>query len=569
MPPPTSSDYLDQLRLSLLHLAPILDDDALEASAGVLALVAQLDLEPARAILQACYAANPRGGEPWDPVVLLRCLFVMIHTGEPSINRWVPALRASLVLRAACGLSLTGPTPGVGTFYDFLHRLHDGPRRVVPGEALPERPSLTERRRASAPVKPSEMPAPAEKPKKAKKKDKKKKRKGAKDNESVGGADGVNGAGSADGTDSAVEEKANETMTARIVKELEAAKDQKRPVDLLRRLSDLLLILAVKPSAERGLLGDTQRIITHGDGSALTTGADSHGRKTCEHDRFERCDCPRLWTDPDARWGYVASLNEYFFGHHFYEISVSSQGRDLPLALRLDPGNTSDFAQSLWTLDALQKQWAEEGLGWKIGTFIADAGHDAEPIYRYLVDHEITPVIPLRDLGPARHPGRPELTLSPRGVPMCEAGVEMAGWGTSGTNHASNFVCPFKARKLSCCPKAPESDPTWSCRPELKLGPTVTVASDDNPRIFSPLPRNHPEWARLMGMRSGCERSNAAKKKGLKLEQARHVRASFWLIRLHLIAIVQHARAWVASMRPKAWLRAFLDTGDPGLATAA
>lgn len=528
MPPPTSSDYLDELRLSLLQLDSTFNGgDALGAGADLLILLAHLDLEPARPILEACYALSPRGGQPWDPVILLRCLFVMIHKGEASINRWVPELRSSPLLRAASGLSLTGRTPGVGTFYDFLHRLHDGPRRVVPGEPLPERPSVTERRRAQAPVKPSEKPKKAQ------------------------------------------EKKTNETMTARIVKELEAMKDHKRPADLLQRLADLLLILAVQPSAERGLLGDTQHMVAHGDGSSLTTGADSHGHKVCEHGPFERCNCPRLWTDPDARWGYVASVDKYFYGHHFYEISVSNRGRDLPIALRLDPGNTSDFAQSLWTLDAVEKQWKEHGLEWKMATFVADAGHDAEPIYRYLADHAITPVIPLRDQGPARHPDRPELTLSPRGVPMCEGGVEMAANGTAGSNHANLFICPFKAGKLRRCPIAPESDPGWSCRPELKFGPAVTIPSNDNPRIFAPLPRNSPEWARLMALRSGCERSNSAKKNGLKLEQARHLRASFWLIRLHLISIVQHARAWVASMRPKAWLRAFLDTGELSLAAAA
>ena len=36
------------------------------------------------------------------------------------------------------------------------------------------------------------------------------------------------------------------------------------------------------------------------------------------------------------------------------------------------------------------------------------------------------------------------------------------------------------------------------------------------------------------------------KKLAFKLEDARHRRASFWLVRLHLIAVLQHARAWVS-----------------------
>lgn len=521
MPPPPIAPYLDQLHLSLHHLRhTVQGGEALDVHAPTFMLFANLDLEPIRPILQACYAANPRGGKPWDPIILFRCLLLMLQVAQPSINKWVKDLRGSPVFRAVSGLDLTGATPGVGTFYDFLHRLHDGPRRLVHGEPTPERPSAVERRRAMAPVVGEGKPTKKE------------------------------------------DHKANESMTTRIVRELEAAKDQARGTDLLQRLSDILLEIAVKPSAERGLLGDIKNIIAHGDGSALTTGADRHGHKTCEHDRFTRCSCPRTWTDPDAAWGYVASLDKYFFGHHFYEISVSNRGHDLPIALRLDPGNTSDFAQSLWTVDALQKQWKEQGLEWKLNTLVADAGHDAESIYRYLVDHQIIPIIPMRDQGPARHAGRPDLTLSVRGVPMCEAGVEMASWGTAGSNHANLFICPFKAKKLFSCPKAPEDDPTWSCQPDQKYGPCVTVPTLDNPRVFPPIPRNSPRWAELMALRSGCERSNAVKKGGLKLEEARHLRASFWLIRLHLCAILQHARAWASAVKPaqaKEWLRRFLN----------
>ena len=36
------------------------------------------------------------------------------------------------------------------------------------------------------------------------------------------------------------------------------------------------------------------------------------------------------------------------------------------------------------------------------------------------------------------------------------------------------------------------------------------------------------------------------KKEAFRLEAARHRRSSFWLVRLHLIAILQHAKTWVA-----------------------
>jgi hypothetical protein len=105
---------------------------------------------------------------------------------------------------------------------------------------------------------------------------------------------------------------------------------------------------------------------------------------------------------------------------------------------------------------------------------------------------------------------------------------------------------------------APDEDPSRRCRPELKHGPTVTVPSEKNPRIFPPVARNTDTFQRKMNLRSACERSNAAKKVGFKLEAARHRRASFWLIRLHLCAIAQHARAWLAKADAEAWLTELL-----------
>ena len=48
------------------------------------------DLEPARPVLQACYTANPCGGGPWDPVVVLRSLLLAALVGQPSLYKWAP-----------------------------------------------------------------------------------------------------------------------------------------------------------------------------------------------------------------------------------------------------------------------------------------------------------------------------------------------------------------------------------------------------------------------------------------------------------------------------------------------
>jgi hypothetical protein len=336
------------------------------------------------------------------------------------------------------------------------------------------------------------------------------------------------------------------SATRRLVEELGHAKDLGNPMDLLQRLSEILIEVAVRESGERGLLGDVTKLTVGGDGSMLRTGAAAHGKRVCGHPFDERCTCPRIYSDPDAQWGWNSHRRLWFFGHHFYELSVSTEGHDLPVAIGLEPGNGSDFTASLRVYDRLVKNLAEKTDGWHIGIYIADAGHDAEPIYRYVMDHGAVPIIPLKGQAPATHPHRPDLRLSKRGVPLCKAGVEMKPWGSAGRDRA-NFICPVRGGLLGRCPLAPRGEEDWHCRPDLSWGPTVSVKISQNPRLCPPIPRNSTRFQELYNLRTGTERSNSVKKETFRLEAARHRRASFWLIRLHLIAILQHVKAWTAN----------------------
>ena len=244
-------------------------------------LLAQ-DLEPARALLQRCYAPCPRGGRPWDPVVLLRCLLLALIIEIPSINKLVPMLRGSRVLRALAGLPDDVPegassAPGVGTLYDLLHRLHDGPLpRGVRGYV---RPSEAEYRASRTPRTPGNEPKS-----RPSKKGKGKRKKSA-----------------------PTEEPSPEHRTSeRTLRELRATRSSQTPDDLLGRMTELLWVLAVRPSAERGLLGDLHSLVVTGDGSPLVTGACGLGTRTCSCNPRKPCTCQRTYADPDARSGWDA-----------------------------------------------------------------------------------------------------------------------------------------------------------------------------------------------------------------------------------------------------------------------
>lgn len=500
----------------------------LDQHAETIRVLVNLDLELARPILARCYAPCPRGGDPWDPVVLLRCLLLALLVDVPSINDFVPMLRGSPLLRVLAGLpghAADGErvSPGVGTLYDFLHRLHDGPLpRSLQGY---RRPSELERLAGRQPRPPGNRTPKRVKGKK--------------------------------GRPPPEEASALGKPSERALAEVRRVRNSGLPEDLLGRMTDLLWALAVKPSAERGLLGELTSLCVTGDGSPLITGASGLGIRSCRCDRTKPCDCLRTYSDPDARSGWDAYRGCYFYGHHFYEISVTSQGRDLPIMLRLDPGNQSDHVAGILTLERVCKTLRDQTEGWRVDCFIADMGHDGSATYELCGDHGIRPVIPLNG-APARHPRRDDLKLSDRAVPLCKASVEMAAWGSGGPGKPA-FICPVKAGKIPACPIAPASEPDWRCQPDTRYGPVVSVLTHEEPRLFPAIQRNSATFEELYRLRSGCERSNAIKKGRFKLEAARHRRSSFWLIRLHLIAILQHALAWGAGVDPKAFVRGLIE----------
>jgi hypothetical protein len=51
-------------------------------------ILMDLDLEPARPILESLYSPDPRGQKPYDPVRMLRALLLMVLLKYTSITKW-------------------------------------------------------------------------------------------------------------------------------------------------------------------------------------------------------------------------------------------------------------------------------------------------------------------------------------------------------------------------------------------------------------------------------------------------------------------------------------------------
>jgi len=469
----------------------------------------RLDLDPLKDGLEKLYSPSPRGRKHRDPVSMLRALILMTSIGRESITRFASDLRCKPRLAIIAGFD-PRDTPSVGAFYQFIDRLEDGPfqpgcaHRVLPS-AIRKRPVLRNLGQEKADRE-------------------------ALRNEILTRSD---------------------TITARLKEDLLASSD--RPRDFLSRLEDLLLKAAVIPSARRGMLGELDKLIVCGDGSALVSGAGCYGKPSCECRKqgIYKCDHPRFYPDHTANWGWDSYREVYYFGHTFYQHIVNFGGHDLPVHVDIGPASESDHTLSIKSLDRFLKASAENDLSISISAAVYDAGHDGGGNYDYLLARQIDSVIALNP----RH-GSPQgnsQQVNPEGIPICPAGLLMRRHTTT-PNHRIVFNCPVKR------PTHLDGKSVWKshveecphkvlCQPLTLMGPTVYIKADSDPRLYPRIARDSPKFRQLMNLRSGCERSNSVKKVTYKLDRRPCRSATHYLVRLYLISIIEHARAWLAEDR--------------------
>jgi len=502
-----------QLPTWLRHRARAPSAELLDAALILL----RLDLDPLQPFLASLYASTPRGRPPYDPVGVLRALLLFTLLRYESLTVFAQDLRRCPRLALLAGFP-AHHTPSVGAFYGFLDRLENGPYQ--------------------APCPHRVAPATLRKGSHYRQLQEEKKLKEARRKQLL---------------------EQHDSLTHHLNAELTAHAAQPRPRDLQQRLEDLLFHLALQPSAQRGLLGDLQQLVVCGDGASLVTGASTTGRAACQcrQQGLYKCDCARFYADAKADWGWDSYREVYYFGHTYYQHVVSSNGHDLPVHVTLGPASESDFTLSLKSLDRFQKTLREHEAKWHIRTVVYDSGHDSLGIYAYLQDRQMQPVIVLNPRGGASpKPSGTAAQLNDKGVPLCPAGVVMRRHGV-GDHHRIYYNCPVKrptheAGKTVWKAHVQECPHQVLCQPETKMGPLVYLRADSDPRFYPPIARDSAEFKRLLALRSGCERSNAVKKVTHKLNRRVCRSASLYLIRLTLVSVIEHGKAWLSEER-QAW----------------
>jgi hypothetical protein len=296
---------------------------------------------------------------------------------------------------------------------------------------------------------------------------------------------------------------------------------------------NLLLKPIVLRSNELGLLSSSEAIDLAGDGTKFKTGARAVGRKLCDCHKqgIYRCQCPRLYTDRFASWGWDSYRECYLYGHAFYELTAASSPFDLPIFILPAQAKDHDSVNGVKALDRALKLYPELSFS----SFIGDSAHDNYPTYDLLGARSITPFIALNE----RHTGYYQLDghfiTDKSGVPVCPKGETMVLYG----------FCPDRCRLKWRCPRAAHHCArSCQCSPSA-YGRVFYTKPADDPRLFTHPPRGSRAWKEAYKNRTGVERSHKRKKIDFHLEQARVRSRRQWAVRIFLMAICQHALAWV------------------------
>lgn len=472
----------------------------------------RLDLDSIRPQLAKLYTTKTRGRPPIDPICMLRALLLMTILQYSRIDKFAADLRHHPRLAIIAGFQAF-KTPAVGTFYLFIDRLENGPFQTKCPHRL--------------------LPAQLRKGKHLRNLKQERANKDEARKKVLSQCDSI---------------------TEHVKDQLLCSTAQPRPLDFQKLLEDLLIKTALIPSAHRGLLGDLNKLIVCGDGSALPTGANAYGLPSCNcrQQNIYHCDHPRFYSDSTADWGYDSYRECFYFGHSFYQHCVSSNGHDLPVHISIAQASESDFTLSMKSLDRFIKACRENQFSIKIYAAAYDSGHDALGNYHYLLAKQINPVIAINPRkGQHANATGTAQQLNDEGLPLCIAGLPMRLHTKASRRNRIYFNCPVKR------PTHQDGQFAWKaypqecplgvlCQPDTKMGPVVYVRADQDPRYYPDIARDSPEYKQIYNLRSGCERSNSAKKVTYKLAQRPCHSATHYLLRLYLISIVEHAKAWLA-----------------------
>jgi len=223
-------------------------------------------------------------------------------------------------------------------------------------------------------------------------------------------------------------------------------------------LQEIFVLAAIVPSLELGLLPHNS-LTASGDGTCLPVPSSHYGIKDCNcHDNgIWACKCDRRYSDPDARWGWDSSKEQWFYGHSIYLLSSYNKDYhvDLPLYFRFVGANRHDSASGVVALAEFRELCPDL----PIKNIALDSAHDNYPTYHLCSEWKINPFIDLnpKNNGNLTYPGA--VTVNEKGKPVCMEGHPMVNWGLCSGRNRRKWHCPLACGKIEECSCRQECSP--------------------------------------------------------------------------------------------------------------
>ena len=385
------SDYQKFLVENLLSVYSS-DQKRVSQYASILTKLYLLDLDRIKSLVSEVYS-RPGAPARLQPEIV-RSFILMSHLNESSISNWVAKLKADSLLALMIGVA-PDAVPEVGNHYGLMDRMW------LANPNSPDQDSIHAFRRKPRKKLAKNQKLPPRHPGIIQK-----------------------------FVDLALQDKSFEHRPERLLQQIFAE-------------------VAVKPSADAGLLGNTSALVIAGDGTCINTGASPYGVKicSCASQGIYNCECPRRYSDPRARWGWDSYHETWFFGYTGYFLSVynSDLKTDLPVYLRLLDASRFDGVSAIVALAEFRKLYSE----FTVDLFLGDSAHDNYATYHLLNAWHIKPIIALnsKNIENAKYPGT--MTLNENGIPICLEGITMINDGFLKDRCRIKWRCPLAVGKIN------------------------------------------------------------------------------------------------------------------------
>ena len=473
------SEYKEKLRLEMMMYYGMQRSRVIDLDKSIAKLYL-LNLDPLLPVVKPLY---PDFGRPAiNQQGIIRSLVLMLDQQVYSITKWARKVAADPLLAAICGFK-AAEAPATASYYDLLSRYWKRNHKI----------------------RKFKLKYFTSKPKKKLKKGEK------------------------------LAPKHPEIVKRLVQKALQGKLHTVRPEVILQKL---IARCVVDTSAQMGLLGNTQAFSVAFDGTTFYSGASHYGIKVCDcrSEGIYDCKCPRLFSDPDARWGWDSYREQWFFGNMLFNVTASDSPYDLPIHIKMVQASRHDSITTIFALLELKELYPS--ITWK--SFLADGAMDNYPTYELLKHFGIDPFISLDARTKAKfHCPHPDvLAFDNQNQPLCQAGNPFVYWGRC-KPYRLKYRCWFAAKGL---------EPPKECQcSNSKYGKTIYLKPDDDPRMFTPVPRNTKAFKEKFKTRTTVERTNKRMFEDYAIEEydarsamIRTSLAAFAVVNIHLDAWVKH-----------------------------